>query len=785
MKSFPTLACVVATMAVCSICSCNRELMLHKNNINRIIAEMTLEEKAHVVVGACLHGDEDSLETLVVSAVQSKVPGAAGTTYPVARLGIPSIVLTDGPSGVRIDPIRDGDSVNTYYCTGFPIGTLIAASWDTRAAYDVGRIMGNEAKSYGVDVILGPGVNIHRNPLCGRNFEYYSEDPLLAGYIGAAAVNGTESTGVGTSVKHFAVNNQEINRLGNDARVDNRTLREIYLRQFEIIVREAQPYTIMSSYNYLNGTYTSESRELLTDVLRDDWGYQGMVVSDWGGGRDVVAQIKAGNDMLQPGTAWQYRTIVEAVRNGSLSESALDSCVRRVLELIVKVPSFKHKADGKPDLEAGCEVTRRVASDGMVLLKNDNKALPVKSESTLALFGTSSYDLITNGTGAGHVYTSHNVGLDKGLCDAGYVIDSLTAASYMKHIESENVRLAEANAKRNWWYGRLHTEEMNAYDSVASAAAQRSDVAIITIGRVSGEGTDRHTTDDFYLKESETAMIEQVSRAFHAVGKPVVVILNVGGVVETASWKSYPDAVLVAWQPGQEGGNSIADVVSGRVCPSGCLPMTFPVSYDDVPSQNFPALNLNTGKNDSFYRYSATKLYEVHDVDYTDYTEGVFVGYRYYNSRRVDVSYPFGYGLSYTAFELGEPQIKATDDGWDVSVEVRNVGSVAGRHVVQLYVSAPAQTMSKPRLELRAFAKTREIAPSDAQCVVMHVSKADLASFDAEQSAWVTEAGDYTFCIADNVENILQQAVVCVDRPLVRTVSNVLQPTDGRLFIGR
>lgn len=754
---------------------------LKPGNIDRVVDAMTLEEKVHLLIGTSMDGKDDDGSKLVVGKTQKLVPGAAGTTYPIERLGIPAIVLADGPAGLRISPTRKGDTA-TYYCTGFPIASLLASTWDAALVEEVGRAMGDEVKEYGVDVLLAPGMNIMRNPLCGRNFEYYSEDPLLSGRTAAAMVRGVESNGVGCAIKHFAANNQEINRLCNDSRVSPRALREIYLRNFEIAVREAQPRTLMTSYNYINGRYTSEDRGLLTDILRGDWGFRGAVMTDWSAGQDVAAQIAAGNDMIQPGSDKQYETILAAAQEGRLPMEAIDTSVRRILELVVRSPRYeKYPFSNRPDLKAHAEVARRAAAEGMILLENRNEALPLE-KGEVALFGVTSYRLIAGGTGAGDVNKAYTVDLCDGLRNAGFTLNETAAEAYAKHLAAEDERLAPINEKRGWWFGALQPDELPDPAAVIRRSLRDADAAVVTIGRRGGEGTDRHVDDDFRLRPDERRLIAEVSRAYRAAGKPVVVVLNTGGVMETASWSGDADALLMAWQAGQEGGNAIADVLSGKVNPCGRLPMTFPVRYADVPAQNFPALNLNTGKNDSFYRYSETKRYEEPNIDYTNYTEGIYVGYRHYATRDVPVAYPFGYGRSYTDFELSGLTALPVGEGWEVTCTVTNTGRRAGREVVQLYAAAPAGKLDKPACELRAFAKTPLLEAGASVEVKMRFAAADLASFCERQSAWVTDAGDYTLRAARNVADKGVTTVVTVDEPIVRKVHDAMAP-EGGLFI--
>lgn len=746
----------ILAMSAAAVLSCapKGDPQLGKDSLDKVVAAMTLEEKAHLVIGTGMAGS--SGEAPVVGETRNLVPGAAGTTYPIPRLGIPAIVLADGPAGLRINPLREGDA-NTYYCTHFPIGTLLASTWNTELVEQVGQAIGNEVLEYGTDVLLAPALNIHRNPLCGRNFEYYSEDPVVSGKTAAAYVRGVQSNGVGTSIKHYALNNQETNRMKNDVRVSPRAVREIYLKGFEIAVKESQPWTVMSSYNFVNGVYTSESKDLQTTILRDEWGFKGMVMTDWFGGADAAAQMWAGNDMLQPGRPGQFEDIVEGVRSGRLSEADLDRNVRRVLELIVKSPRFKgYEFSNKPDLKAHAAVTRQSAVEGMVLLEN-NGVLPLASEiSRVAVFGTTSYDFIAGGTGSGNVNRAYTVSLLEGLRNAGYAIDAELEKTYTKYIKEETERLnPKSDDPMAMFMPKIRAGEFVPSAGLLDKMVRANDVAIITLGRNSGEFFDRKVAD-FTLTEQESGMIEAVCAAFHEAGKKVVVILNIGGVIETASWKNLPDAVLLAWQAGQEGGNSVADVLKGVANPSGKLTMTFPVRYEDhASSRDFPI-------DMAFGMFGKDKDAEPQrNVDYTEYEEGIYVGYRWFDKQGLEVSYPFGYGLSYTRFEWSEASVKPSRGETAVSVKVTNTGKIPGKDVVELYVAAPQGELDKPVKELKAYAKTRELQPGESQLVTLKVKNSELASYDESASAWVTDAGHYDFMLGSSSRDI--RATLCAE----------------------
>lgn len=748
-KQLFSMALVATTFMACGPSA----PQLGKASLDDVIAAMTLEEKAHLVVGTGMEGFENG-DSAVVGETRSLVPGAAGTTYPIPRLGIPAIVLADGPAGLRINPTREGDTA-TYYCTHFPIGTLLASTWDQELVENVGKAIGNEVLEYGADVLLAPALNIQRHPLCGRNFEYYSEDPLVSGKIAAAYVRGVQSNGVGTSIKHFAVNNQETNRMANDAQVSPRALREIYLKGFEITVKESEPWTVMSSYNYVNGVYASETPELQTTLLRDEWGFKGMVMTDWFGGKDAVEQMKAGNDMLQPGYDKQYQDIVAGVKDGKLEEAVLDRNVKRILELILQTPRFKgYHFSNKPDLQAHAAVTRQSAAEGMVLLKNDNGALPLPTDvKSVALFGCTSYNFIAGGTGSGNVNRAYTVSLLDGLKNAGYETDDQLKADYEAHIAAEGERLKPEDGKFSAFMPVVLPNEMTFDVARLKELATQTDVALITIGRGSGEFLDRESAN-FYLSKEKQQLMQDVCRVFHAAGKKVVVVLNVGGAIETASWKALPDAILCAWQGGQEGGNSVVDVLSGKVSPSGKLTMTFPVKFEDhASSTNFP-INLKSDI-DIVNANKGEKKHSVKDVDYTRYEEDVFVGYRYFDSFGKQVSYPFGYGLSYTTFEYANPSIEVGNGTYTVTVDVKNTGKMAGKEVVQLYVAAPnSAQMDKPEKELKAFAKTKTLEPGETATVTLTVNAVDLASYDEASSSWVVDAGTYKFLVGASSRDI-------------------------------
>lgn len=749
---------------------------LQKDNINEVIAAMTLEEKAQLLVGG---GNDSFVGSGSMMGHQKKlVAGAAGITVAIPRLGIPATVMADGPAGVHIDAKREGTD-QTFYATGFPVGSCLAATWNTDLVKKVGQAIGNETKEYGCDVILGPGMNIHRNPLCGRNFEYYSEDPLLTGAIACAYTDGVQSQGVGVSAKHFAVNSQESDRTRVDERVSQRALREIYLRGFEMLVRHSQPWTIMSSYNKVNGTYSQMSKDLLTNVLRDDWGYKGIVETDWIGKRadlPTEQEVAAGNDLMTPGYPAQAEDIVTAVKDGRLSIQDVDRNVRRMLEYIVKTPRFnKYQFSNRPDLNAHAQITRQSSAEGMVLLKNENHTLPISNLKTVALFGVSSYDFLSGGLGSGCVNVPYVVDMVQGLKNIGVSTTPLLTDIYQNYVKYARAKLKADKNPMMWFLdqGQPKYDEIEITERCVQHELQEADAAIITIGRQAGEGMDRQIEGEFNLSQDEKDMINRVSDAFHAVGKPVIVIINSGSVIETASWRDRADAILMAWQPGEEGGNSVADVLTGKENPSGHLTMTWPISAWDHPStQNFaPTYDMYTYRNLENWTPNA-----IAGVDFANHEEDIYVGYRYFDTFKRPVAYPFGYGLSYTTFEFGKPRVSFDQKTATVTVAVKNTGKVAGKQVAQVYVSAPKGTIEKPSKELKAFAKTRLLQPGESQTLTMKIATRDLASFDEAHSQWKAEKGNYLIQVGDNIENILGQASISLRNDYTEAVSNVLVP---------
>ena len=761
MMKYKKMVLTVAVGALSVTMTAQTAPQLNANNIEEVIKAMTLEEKAQLLVGG---GNDGFVGSGAMLGHQKKfVPGAAGTTVAIPRLGIPATVQCDGPAGVHIDAHREGDSRN-YYATGFPVGTCLASTWNTDLVRKVGEAIGNETLEYGCDVVLGPGMNLHRNPLCGRNFEYYSEDPVVTGLMGTAFVLGVQSQGVGVSAKHFAVNSQESDRTRVDERLSQRALRELYLKGFEMMVRKSNPWTIMSAYNKINGIYAQGNKDLLTNILRNDWGYKGIVETDWIGKREdlpVEQEVAAGNDLMMPGYPAQVKDIVNAVKSGILDVNDVDRNVRRMLEYIVKTPRFKgYKYSGEPDLKAHAAITRQSSTEGMVLLKN-NAALPIRGLKTVALFGVNSYDFMSGGLGSGAVNVGYSVDMVTGLKNIGVATTPQLTEIYQNYVKYAKAKLKADKNPMMWFLdqGQPKLDEIDITERCVANEEPKADAAIITIGRQAGEGMDRQINGEFNLSKTEQDMIFRVSDAFHAKGKKVIVIINSGSVMETASWRDRVDAILVAWQPGIEGGNSVADILTGKVNPSGKLTMTWPIAATDHPS------TANFAKEYDMYTYKNMEGWgkgNIPGVDFSNHEEDIYVGYRYFDTFKKNVAYPFGFGLSYTTFEMGKPSVKANGKNIEVSVTVKNTGKVAGKQVAQVYVTAPKGAYEKPAKELKAFGKTRELKPGESQTLKMTLEKRDLASFDEANSQWKVDAGNYLFQVGTDVESIKGTATLKV-----------------------
>lgn len=744
-----------------------------------VLPKLTLEQKARLIVGC---GPD-------TAAPSHYTPGSAGWTYSIAEYGLPSLNLADGPVGPRINPMpwiettvvyddnglpaevvtgtESADTAASQWCTAFPSTTALAASFDTGAARAQGETMGAECAAYGIDVLLSPGINIIRNPLCGRNFEYFSEDPVLTGALATELVKGVQSKGVGTSLKHFVANNQQTGKKFNDARISRRALREIYLRAFEKVVREAKPWTLMTSYNKIAGEYTQTNQELLQTLLRDEWGYDGLVLTDWTVYRPTDSLIMARTGLIMPGREELVQEVIDAVKSGRVTEAQLDACVADVLRLAARSLSGKGWKRTTPDLATAAALSRRMGAEAMVLLKNNDSTLPLAPGARIAVFGTGAYTSIAGGTGSSNVNKRYVVDIDRGLEDAGYKVSADLRKLYRDY-NANQAALTDDHPNCPAWqkisYHRPVIAEMDLSraDNLIRRQAATEDAAVVVISRKSGETADRVIEGDFNLSAAEKTMLKSVCEAFHAKGKPVVAVLNVPGNMETGSWRDLPDAIVVAWYPGQECGHAVADVLSGAVNPSGRLPFTMPLHYFDLPSaENYPFLGQTEG----------------HNFDYTNYEEDIWVGYRYFDASGRPVAYPFGYGLSYTDFSYGTPKVVRRGDKTTVTVTVTNTGSVAGREVVQLYISAPQDgKLRKAPAELKGFAKTRTLAPGESETVSITVTDADLASFDEERSAWVTDKGEYTARLGRHVGSYIASVPFTVKKEIVRPVADILAP---------
>ena len=664
-------------------------------NIQSLIAKMTLEEKAALCTGA-----------------------SSWTTMAVERLGIPELIMSDGPHGVRRVPDVNSIATESLPATCFPTASCLASTWDVDLIHDMGEALAEECIALNVDVLLGPGANMKRSPLGGRNFEYFSEDPYLAGEMAASMIDGIQSKGVGTSLKHYAANNQEFQRFSINAEIDERTLREVYLTAFEKAVKQAKPWTVMCSYNKVNGTFASEHHYLLTEILKNEWGFEGLVVSDWGAVRDRVAALKGGLDLEMPGPQdRRVKAVVEAVRSGKLEEAVLDESVRRILNIVFKAKETPK--NGTFDVEAHHELARKIASEGMVLLKN-NGLLPLKGQQHIAVIGRAAENAHFQGGGSSHIHPTK-------------------VAVPFKELQSQagNAELTYAEG-----YPTDNSFRQELIDQ-AVMLAQSADVAVLYIALPTFKESEGYDRKDLDLTAQQVALIKAVSR----VQPNTVVVLNNGAPVAMSEWIDGVAAVLEGWMMGQAGGVAIADVLFGKVNPSGKLAETFPLKLSDTPSH----LNWPGGAG------------AVH------YGEGLFIGYRYYDAKEVPVLFPFGHGLSYTTFSYSNAKVSARNfkdvHGLTVTVDVTNTGKVAGREIVQLYVHDHESGLVRPEKELKGFAKV-ELLPGETRSVSIQLDFRAFAYYHPEYKQWITEDGDFEILLAASATDIRESLAVTLESTL-------------------
>jgi beta-glucosidase len=652
-------------------------------NIQSIVSQMTLEEKAALCTGA-----------------------SPWTTTPVERLGVPELIMSDGPHGVRRVPNVNSMAIQSLPATCFPTASCLASTWDVDLLHKMGEALAEECIALNVDVLLGPGANMKRSPLGGRNFEYFSEDPYLAGELAASFINGVQSRGVGTSLKHYAANNQEFQRFSISAEVDERTLREIYLPAFEKAVKQAKPWTVMCAYNKLNGEYCSENQYLLTDILKNEWGFEGLVVSDWGAVHDRVASLKGGLDLEMPGPQdGRVKAVVEAVRSGKLDEALLDESVQRILNIVFK--ARETPKNGTFNVDAHHKLAHQIATEGMVLLKN-NGILPLKGQQHIAVIGRAAENAHFQGGGSSH-------------------INPTKVAVPFKELQARAGN-AELTYAEGYPTDNSFCQEM--IDQAVSLATS-ADVAVLYIALPSFKESEGYDRPDLDLTEQQVALIKAVA----SVQPNTVVVLNNGAPIAMSAWMKDVAAVLEAFMMGQAGGAAIADVLFGRVNPCGKLAETFPLKLSYTPAH----LNWPGGAGE------------------VRYGEGLFIGYRYYDAKEVPVLFPFGYGLSYTKFEYRNPKVSAQTfkdtDGLTVTVDVTNTGSFAGKEIVQVYVHDQKSGLVRPPKELKGFAKV-ELQPGETRTVSIQLDLRAFAYYHPEYRQWITEDGDFDILIAASAADI-------------------------------
>ena len=661
-------------------------------DIQSIVAQMTLEEKAALSIGA-----------------------SSWTTTPIERLGVPELIMSDGPHGVRRVPDVHAVASESLPATCFPTASCLASTWDVELIHTMGEALAEECIALDVDVLLGPGVNMKRSPLCGRNFEYFSEDPYLAGELAASMINGIQSKGVGTSLKHYAANSQEFERFSISAEVDERTLREIYLPAFEKAVKQAQPWTVMCSYNKINGIFGSEQHHLLTEILKEEWGFEGLVVSDWGAVRDRVAALQGGLDLEMPGPqARRVDAVTEAVRSGELDEAVLDETVRRILRIVFKAKETPKK--GRFDVDAHHELAQQVAAEGMVLLKNDG-VLPLKQPQKIAVIGRSAEHAHFQGGGSSHINTTKVA------------------------VPFEELKTRAGDAELNYapGYPADDSVRQNMIDE-AVTLAQAADVALLYIALPTFKESEGYDRQDLDLTDQQVALIKAVAK----VQPKTVVVLNNGAPLAMNVWIDDVAAVLEGWMMGQAGGAAIADILFGKVNPCGKLGETFPLKLVDTPAYiNWPG-----------------------ETGVVRYGEGLFIGYRYYDAKQMPVLFPFGYGLSYTSFNYDNAKVSAKHfkdrDGVTVTVDVSNTGEVAGKEIVQVYIHDREAALSRPEKELKGFTKV-ELQPGETKTVSVKLDFRAFAYYHPEYKQWITENGDFDILIAASAVDIRHTLTVTLE----------------------
>lgn len=664
--------------------------------------------------------ERKSIESIMHSlTLKEKISLCSGSdfwhTEPIEKKDIPSIMVSDGPHGLRKMKLEEDSDINgSIKAVCFPTAASLASSFDVDLVRSVGQALGEECQAENVAVLLGPGNNIKRSPLCGRNFEYFSEDPYLAGKIAAAHINGVQCAGVGASLKHFLANNQELYRNTYNAIIDERTLREIYLTGFEIAVKESQPWTVMCSYNKVNGEQSSQNKRTLTDILRDEWGFEGLVVSDWGAIKERAKAIAAGLDLEMPGNDGASDDLVmEAIQSGELSEDELDKCVERVLTLVFKAID-SHDDSIKWDKNAHHLLARKVAAECMVLLKNEDKVLPLEESDHIAIIGGFAKKPRFQGGGSSHINCTQIDSAMTALAGNTHII-------YEEGFEADSDKYDEKKFRR------------------AIDAARTVDKCVIFAGLPDSyecEGYDRKHMD---LPEVQNRLIEEVSK----VCEHVIVVLHNGSPV-TIPWLDKVQGLLEAYLAGQGTGSAVMDVLYGRVNPSGRLAETFPLRLEDNPSY----LDFGTGCKDIEYR------------------EGVFVGYRYYTAKKLPVLFPFGYGLSYTRFSYGNMKIDMDkmmdDDEVEVCVDVINEGEITGKDVVQLYVSPKMDTIRRPVRELKGFKKIT-VKPGERKTVRFTLNKRSFAYYNTEINDWYVEPGEYEIQICRDADTVAVSKTITVN----------------------